>query len=238
MDDVANQYRIWSETNSVGEPLELPALITAVKSHRVQANTWLYLDHQKEWLRAGEVSELKMFFKPVTPAPSPSGPTHEGAPAHIKPGSLRRIKLFADLADEQLEVFVRMMELQSFKQFATVVKAGDHGDAMYLVLEGEVRARNLIDGRETTLGTMSVGDFFGEIALLDHGPRSADVVANQPSVLLKISAASVERLVKESPAVAAPFLHALSRAMVGRVRGLIKKYQDSIHFSRVASAVS
>src|SRR4029079_17394884 len=108
--------------------------------------------------------------------------------------------------------FVQLMEVISFPQFATVVKVDDHGDAMYLVLEGEVRARNMVDGRETTLATMTVGDFFGEISLLDHGPRSADVVANTPSVLLKISAAGVERLVKECPGAAAPFLLALSRA--------------------------
>jgi CRP-like cAMP-binding protein len=169
-----------------------------------------------------------MFFKSATAAAGGDKAHHPAGGPSLKPGSLRRIKLFAELEEPQLEVFVQMMEVLSFKQFATVVKAGDHGDSMYLVLEGEVRARNMIEGRETTL----------EVALLDHGPRSADVVANQDSLLLRISAQSIERLVRESPAVAAPFLHALSRAIVGRVRGLIKKYQDSIQFSRLAGAAA
>jgi hypothetical protein len=63
------------------------------------------------------------------------------------------------------------------------------------------------------------------------------VVANQPSVLLKISAASIERLIRESPAVAAPFLHALSRAVVGRIRTLLKKYQDTIQFTLIGESV-
>jgi hypothetical protein len=237
MDNAANQYRIWSESMSAESPLELPALVAAIKGRRVQPNTWLYLDHQKQWLQASQVPELKMFFK--SPAAGSSSTAAAPAAARgIKPGTLRRIKLFADLEEAQLETFVQLMEVLEFKQFATVVQAGDHGDAMYLVLEGELRARNLIDGRETTLGTMSVGDFFGEVALLDHGPRSADVIANEPSVLLKISSASIDRLLRESPSVAAPFLYALSRSIVGRMRGLLKKYQDSIHFSRLGGAVS
>ena len=234
MDDAATQYRIWSEAMSIEGPLELPALIARVKDRRVQPGTWLYVDDQKQWVQAGQLAELKMFFKP---APARTAARPEGAAPVIKPGTLRRIKLLADLEEPQLEIFVQLMEVLSYKQFATVVRAGEHSDAMYLVLEGELRARNLIDGKETTLGTMAVGDFFGEVALLDHGPRSADVVANQPSVLLKISAASVERLVRENPAVAAPFLHALSRSIVGRMRGLIRKYQDSVHFSRVGGAI-
>jgi CRP-like cAMP-binding protein len=141
------------------------------------------------------------------------------------------------LSEPQLETFLQAMEVLSFEQFARVVAAGEHGDSMYMVLAGEVRARNLIQGRETTLATMGVGEFFGEIALLDHGPRSADVIANHPSVLLKISAASIDRLVTAAPDAAALFLRALSRAIAGRMRGVLKKYQDSIQFVRVASAV-
>ena len=76
---------------------------------------------------------------------------------------------------------------------------------------------------------------FGEIAIIDEGPRSADVVANVESVLLKISAAALKRLFQEAPALAAPFLLALSKTITGRVRTLTKRYEDSIHFARVAN---
>ena len=59
--------------------------------------------------------------------------------------------------------------------FGTVANKGDHGDALFMVLEGEVRARVMIDGQETTLATMGVGECFGELAIVDQGPRSADV---------------------------------------------------------------
>ena len=152
----------------------------------------------------------------------------------IKPGSLRRIKIFADLEEDHLETFLRYLEVLSFKQFSEVVHKGDHGDAMFMVLEGELRARLMIDGKESTLTTIGVGESFGEISLLDHGPRSADVVANQDSVLLKLSAATFEKLVPEAPELAAPFLFAVSRSVAVRVRILTKRYEDSIHWSRTA----
>src|SRR5437773_10194859 len=125
----------------------------------------------------------------------------------IKIGSLRRIKSLAGMEERQLESFIQYMEVDSIQQFAEVFRRGQPSDAMYFVLEGELRARVLVDGKETTLSTMTAGDFFGEISLLDHGPRSADVVANRDSRLLKISAAAVEKVMGEARAPAASFLH-------------------------------
>jgi hypothetical protein len=53
-------------------------------------------------------------------------------------------------------------------------------------------------------------------------------------VLLRISAPSFDKLVREAPALATLFLYSLSRSIVGRVRGLTRKYEDSIHWSRTA----
>jgi CRP-like cAMP-binding protein len=84
---------------------------------------------------------------------------------------------------------------------------------------------------------MTAGDFFGEISLLDEGPRSADVIANTDSRLLKISASAFDGVMREAPALAASFLYGLSKSIGARVRILTQKYQDSIHFSRLASAI-
>src|SRR5690606_12933572 len=120
-------------------------------------------------------------------------------------------------------------------QFATVVTKGAHGDAMYMVLEGELRARSMVDGKETILSIIEPGEFFGEISILDHGPRSADIVANKPAILLRISTPGIDRILKEAPARAAPFLHGLGRSISSRLRTLTKRYEDSIHFSRIGA---
>jgi CRP-like cAMP-binding protein len=103
---------------------------------------------------------------------------------------------------------------------------------MYLIVEGELRARVMVGDRETILATFGPGDFFGDMALFDHGPRSADVIANSDSSLLRISSISFARLAKEAPALATPFLQATSRTLASRIRADNKRLgQMSQQFS-------
>ncbi|HTL54496.1 MAG TPA: cyclic nucleotide-binding domain-containing protein [Candidatus Limnocylindrales bacterium] len=150
--------------------------------------------------------------------------------------ALQRIKLLTGLGPQQLECFARYLEPVKVPQFGNLVRKGEYGDAMYIVSEGELRALSIIEGKESILGTMGPGECFGEISLLDQGPRSADVVANRDSTLLKLSNAAFERLVREEPALAMPFVLALSRAAVQRVRQATKRYEDSIQFIRASAS--
>src|SRR5436190_2063863 len=65
-------------------------------------------------------------------------------------------------------------------------------------------------------------------------PRSADVVANKDSILLKISTVAFGQLLREAPALPAAFLLDLSRSVVGRVRDITKRYVDSVSFIRAS----
>ena len=142
--------------------------------------------------------------------------------------------MLAGLDARQLESFLKYMEVMECKQFSHVVRKGEHGDAMYLVLDGELRALTLVGGKESTLATLLTGTSSGEISLLDQGPALGGRDCHRDSRLLKISASAFERLVREAPALALPFLHAISRSVVGRMRLLTKRYEDSIHWSRTA----
>ena len=144
------------------------------------------------------------------------------------------LSALADVDERLLASLLTYLEVVKVPPFGTVVNKGEHGDALFMVLEGEVRARVMITGQETTLATLGVGECFGEMAVLDQGPRSADVIANQPSVLIKVSAGALKKMFAEAPALAAPFMFALSRVISQRVRVLTKRYEDSIHFSRTA----
>jgi hypothetical protein len=224
-------YRVWGVDNVAYGPVELPTLVAWIKAERVLADSWLFQHENGCWSKAEDLPELKPLFNKRT-APRQTGDVF--ASEAIPPALLRRLKVFAGMEDAQLQSFVNYMELQRFKQFSTVVRKGEHGDAMFLILEGELRAFTLIGDKETTLTTMGVGDFFGEISLLDQGPRSASVTANTDSVLLRIPASSFDRLVREAPALATVFIYSLSRSIVGRLRVLTRKYEDSIHWSRTA----
>ena len=74
------------------------------------------------------------------------------------------------------------------------------------------------------------GDFFGEIALVDFGPRSADVVAQGNGVLLKITQAAVSALAGVYPTAAFKFLIAIGRILVARLRASNQRYIDSLLF--------
>ena len=101
---------------------------------------------------------------------------------------------------------------------------------MFLILEGELRARLNIAGRETILATLGVGEFFGDLSIFDHGPRSADVVANRDSLLAKVSAEAVERLIKEAPETAAPIIFAMGRTLATRIRADNKRLGEALKF--------
>jgi hypothetical protein len=210
-----NDFFIWGIDDSPYGPVELPTLVNWIKDERVLADTWVFARRDSTWQRAADISELKMFFGKKF-----SRPTDGSA---MTPGVLRRIKILADLNDAQLSHLSDFMEFQRVAQWATVVRLGEPGDAMYLILEGELRARVMAGDRETIIATFGAGDFFGDIALFDHGPRSADVLANVDSTLLKISSISFERLAKEAPALATPFLQATSRTLASRIRANNKR---------------
>jgi CRP-like cAMP-binding protein len=148
---------------------------------------------------------------------------------------LRRVKVLADFDDPQLQRFVEFMEVQQARQWVEVVKQNQPGDAMYLILEGELRVRMMIGGKESILATLNPGDFFGEISLFDHGPRAADVIANSDSTLLKISSSAFQRLVQEAPDLAAPFLLRMGKTLTSRIRADNRRFRDSIAFVRASA---
>lgn len=232
MSDATVFYRAWGHDNIAYGPVELPELVTWIKQGKVLATSWVFKDEDSTWSRASDLPELKVLFKTKLPPSAAASAEALG----ISPGSLRRIKMLADLEERLLASLLTYLEVVKVPAFGVVVTKGDHGDALFMVLEGELRARTMIDGRESTLATMAVGDCFGELALVDHGPRSADVIANQPSVLIKVSEAALRRLFAQAPALAAPFMLALTRVIAQRVRAMTKRYEDSVHLARTAQS--
>ena len=211
--ELGNVYHIWGVDDAPYGPVELAVLIDWIRDERVVPETWVFSRSANNWMRASEIPELKdQFTLRFTSVPDTV------QRVGIKPGSLRRIKILADLKDAQLAHLAEYMEMQEVSQWSVLFSQGDISDSMFLVLAGELRARTVVNGRETILATFSPGDFFGDMALFDHGPRSADVVANVDSTLLKITSISFDRLTREAPALATPFLQATARTMSARIR--------------------
>ena len=238
--DAGTGFKILGVDDVVYGPVELPVLISWVQEDRVTADTWVYSEAGDWWRKAPQVPELQIIFRkkagPAHAAAAGATPTSGAVPggATLQPGSLRRVKIFADLSDAQLQALMDFIQITPVRQWTEIVKQGEPGDAMYLIMDGEVRVRLMIGKKETTLATLGPGEFFGEISLFDDGPRSADIVANKDSQLLKINIDDFRRLTTAHPDVAAPLLMAVGRTLTARIRADNKRYRDSISFARAA----
>ncbi|HXB57992.1 MAG TPA: cyclic nucleotide-binding domain-containing protein [Candidatus Acidoferrales bacterium] len=202
-------YFIWGVDDSPYGPVELSMLLDWIKDGRVLADTWVYEKSADAWGKASQFRALQGHFGKASQAAADSG---------ITPSMLRRIKILGHLKDTQLAHLCDFMEVHQAEAHSLLFKQGDIGDAMYLVLSGELRARVLNGSNESILSTFRTGDFFGDMALFDNGPRSADVVSSTESTLLKISAPNFFRLIREAPALATPFLQATVRTLSSRIR--------------------
>jgi hypothetical protein len=209
----ANDFFIWGIDDAPYGPVELPVLVNWIKDERVLADTWVFARKAGSWQRAADIAEIKSHFGEKT-ASAPGSTSRAG----ITPGALRRIKILADMNDAQLAHLADFLEKKVVTQWTEVFRQGETGDAMYMILEGELRARVKVGEQEMILSTFGPGEFFGDMALFDHGPRSADVVANVDSTVLKLSVVSFDRLTREAPALATPFLQATARTLSARIR--------------------
>lgn len=124
---------------------------------------------------------------------------------------LEKVPMFSRLSDRQLRGLTRDAKERTYAEGSVIVKQGDVGAGFYLLLDGRVDVRR--KGRR--LATLEVGQFFGEMALFDDQPRTADVVAVRPTRCLVLSPWEFWSTVGKDPVV----LRALLRETVRRLRG-------------------
>ncbi len=112
---------------------------------------------------------------------------------------LRRVPLFADLSEEDLERLYQMAKTVSIPAGELVFEEGSPGDALYVVLDGELEVSKRQSGQDVVLAVRRVGEFIGEMSLLEQAPRSASVRTLRESRLLMINQAAFETLLSCSP---------------------------------------
>ncbi|MGH2574021.1 MAG: Crp/Fnr family transcriptional regulator [Actinomycetota bacterium] len=122
---------------------------------------------------------------------------------------LEAVPLFAGLPRGDLEKIVRLGQKGSFDAGADIVREGEPGDGMYVLLTGRTEVE--VGGRFHRLGP---GDFFGEMALLGVKKRLATVRAVEPVDALMIPAARFQEMLLEHPSMAV----AMMKTLVERLR--------------------
>ena len=119
------------------------------------------------------------------------------------------IPLFKSLSKEELKELANSSKENSFPSGAFIVKEGDAGLGFYLILEGEAIVKH--NGR--VLSKLGRGNFFGEMSLFDDQPRSADVIAAEPTKCLVLLRWNFWALVSKNPQIARGLLKEMGRRL-------------------------
>lgn len=136
---------------------------------------------------------------------------------------LARCELFADLAAEDLRELAAAARRRRVPAGETVVREGEAGASLFIVMEGVFEARILRpDGREAALGTLVAGDMFGEFSLLTGAPRSATVRARTGGVLMEIGREAMAPILRRCPELAERLSAVLARRQ-DLLRGFLRE---------------
>ncbi len=128
--------------------------------------------------------------------------------------TLRHVPLFESLDNDAARELCELLESIDRNSGALVFRAGDKGDAMYIIEQGRIRiCVRAKDGNEVTLTELGHGDFFGEMALLDGERRSADAVVKEDARLAVLSREHFLSFVHIHPNVALEMLTALTNRL-------------------------
>jgi SulP family sulfate permease len=133
--------------------------------------------------------------------------------------ALPEVSLFAGFAPEDTSTITAYMKRKTFDQGAVVFREGDAGDEVLIVTKGTASAYLQIPGgANIRLATFAPGTVFGELAILDRGPRSASVIADGELVCYGLSRTDYALLAEKSPPAAIQLMAAIGRELSGRLR--------------------
>ncbi|MGH2723869.1 MAG: Crp/Fnr family transcriptional regulator [Actinomycetota bacterium] len=122
---------------------------------------------------------------------------------------LRSVGLFEGLSRRELQAILASAKLVDFREGRAIVEEGATGVGFHLILEGE--AKVTVGGRSRA--TLRAGNYFGEMSLLDGGPRSATVTAATPVHTLSITSWAFLPLIDDYPSIARKLLIEMSRRL-------------------------
>jgi len=152
-------------------------------------------------------------------------------PVEIKPEEdiepLKRIQLFEELSEEQLSELADICHKEFFKSEEVIFEEGAIGDKFYMIEKGEVRISKIIQGiGEEALVVLKKGAYFGEMALIDEGPRSATAICNADATLWVINKEDFEKLLNEDSALASRLLWTFVKTLSVRLRETNEKIKS------------
>jgi CRP/FNR family cyclic AMP-dependent transcriptional regulator len=144
----------------------------------------------------------------------------------MDPEALRGCQLFQTLSTAQLTEVAAIASPRELAAGAAVFKEGDAGDEMYVVMSGRIRISKMVTGvGEEALSILDAGSYFGEMAMIDDAPRSADALVHTPCKLAVIRRNELEQLMFIDKELAYNLLWTFVRTLSARLRETNDKIQ-------------
>jgi CRP-like cAMP-binding protein len=137
---------------------------------------------------------------------------------------LAKVPLFAGLPDPERERLGSLLRARAYARGEVIFLEGDEGSSLCLIAEGRIRIQLTgSDGREVVINVYGPGEIFGEMALLDGEPRSADAIAQDAARVFWLQQDDFEAFLDNHPRAAMTMLASLSR----RLRHTTRVVQDA-----------
>src|SRR6478609_8901327 len=138
---------------------------------------------------------------------------------------IKKIPLFQDVSHDTIHKLVQCVELKEVRRRQVVYLPGDPGQAVYFVNGGRVKISKVTrDGKELTLDYRGPGDLFGELCLIDGGPREEMAEAMDSSLIVEVERNQFERLIQREGIVG----YRLSKILAQRRRDIENKLENLI----------
>ena len=132
---------------------------------------------------------------------------------------LSKVPVFQDLSRREFERVREVLHPRTYSAEETIVRAGDPGVGMYIILSGEVAVlQEEADGAAVEVATFGEGDFFGDQVLLDESPRPASAVARQSTRVVGFYRPELIQLIESQPRIGVKVVMQLSRMAAVRLR--------------------
>jgi HEAT repeat protein len=180
--------------------------------HRASARALVPVPGERAALLLGSRRAESLWVRAAAAALDPSlGHNAVGVATMERLLALRKVPLFESLTLDQLDAVAQLAVERDFAAGEVIVRQGEPGGELYLLLEGSVDVVLDRGGpAEERLRAMQAVDYFGEMAILDDQPRSATIVAREPSRLLALAGTSLKELILQMPDIAFEILRVLS----------------------------
>jgi len=181
------------------------------EEHRASAKALVRMPEERaELLRESRGAE-SLWIRAAAAALDPAlGHNGVGVETMERLLALKKVPLFESLTLDQLDAVARLGEERDFQPGEVIVSEGEFGGELYLLLEGSVEVSQKRGEVQVPLRTMQAVDYFGEMAVLDNQPRSATIVAREPSRLLALAGTSLKELILQMPDISFEILQVLS----------------------------